>query len=429
MAKTTTTTTVKRTGVKRRRNPPRKVARRTIVRTIRRSRTGRGTNRIYSGVNQPVKQTRNQSLGKDRLRLQGCDLILNEQVASNKSYTEGEKILDVNLDPMIIPRLAAIGGTFQRARFHSYRVHVMPQFTTAATGGYIAALIKDPDDATPTGAGAVNALTSNKPNKIGKFYQPTTLVYQTKKGDVPLYISGDQTSENRWRFPAKLVILATGGGPSIAGSFMVKVEWDVEFLDPTMVNNTTNDTTAVVSFPQSLHFKGGVDIDPNNHIDDYAHLVLENEMPAITSLPVGSVLPLPRPYTFMATLTDSSVQRPVTCNAVRVRFLANVGNFFVAVVPDDDGTWLELCCNTAVYSTINAPIDNIPANYIFTVYPSGTVFVPETKQIIRNGHIHQIPTGKYEFRPPTHPADNPTVQLSGERYAASMTDMLRRLRV
>lgn len=143
------------------------------------------------------------------------------------------------LSPQSLPRLEKLSDAFQRIKYKRLAFRVVPQISTATSGGYVAAFVNDVTDRFTKGEKGLAKLTSMQGSKTCKWWENTTIVPPTS--DDLFYTSGS-ANDPRWSSPGKFVLGVDGKANQI-GSLTVFLDWSVELCIPSLEgdDNTHSD--------------------------------------------------------------------------------------------------------------------------------------------------------------------------------------------
>lgn len=162
-----------------------------------------------------------------------------------------------------IPRLGKVASVFQRIKFHKLTFRVVPQVSTATSGGYTAAFCSDPDDHFPDSESGLAKINSQKGARTCKWWETAT-VPAPSKPDL-LYTSFSE-DEPRLGSPGSFV-LGVDGRSTQSGSLTVYVDWSVTLSGPALEDDSAKAIPAALF---SLWTKAGESgvwalLNPNNY--------------------------------------------------------------------------------------------------------------------------------------------------------------------
>lgn len=157
------------------------------------------------------------------------------------------------IGPGVLPRLRTLASAYQRIRYLSLQFVVEPQISTAASGGYVAAFIKDATD-TPAGPGALNVLTAQAGSRTTKWWESVTVGC----GSLPdLYYTSPDLSERRWSSPG-IFALGVDGKCSIRDApLTVYCRYSVELSEPSLEEELGSYIKPVVEPTSDLRIRAG----------------------------------------------------------------------------------------------------------------------------------------------------------------------------
>lgn len=151
-----------------------------------------------------------------------------------------------------VPRLEKISEAFQRIRYVSLKMRVVPQVSTATSGGYVAAFVADVADTIPDSQFGLSKLTSQAGAQTKKWWETAT---------VSAYLSNDllytsfSPQDPRLSSPGKFV-LAADGISSQRGSMTVYLDWDVLLSVPSL-EGTEQEETSIFTSSKQIWTKAG----------------------------------------------------------------------------------------------------------------------------------------------------------------------------
>lgn len=161
--------------------------------------------------------------------------------------------LVVPVSPGVFPRLSKLASAFQRIRYEQLQFVVEPQISTAVSGGYVAAFIKDVADL-PAGSGALNQLTAQAGSKTTKWWESVTI----NVGSLPdLYYTSDSLSERRWSSPGIFAIGVDGKCTQPSTPLTVYCRYRVRLSEPSLEDSGDLGVKPMVEVPASLRMERG----------------------------------------------------------------------------------------------------------------------------------------------------------------------------
>lgn len=137
-------------------------------------------------------------------------------------------------------------------RYHSLRFRVVPQVSTATSGGFVCAFIADVSDRIPSSEFGLSKLTSQVGAQTKKWWETASV--QAKVVQELLYTSFS-AEEPRLSSPGKFV-LGVDGQASQKGSMTVYVDWDVSFSIPSLEGSEAEEAK-IPTLQKSLWTKSG----------------------------------------------------------------------------------------------------------------------------------------------------------------------------
>lgn len=129
-----------------------------------------------------------------------------------------------------IPRLEKISEAFQRVRYLQLKFRVVPQISTATSGGYVASFVSDVNDLIPPTEYGLSKLTSQA-GAVTKKWWETAVIAAALSPDL-LYTSFS-IDEPRLSSPGRFV-LGVDGRASQRGSLTVYLDWKVHLSVPSL---------------------------------------------------------------------------------------------------------------------------------------------------------------------------------------------------
>jgi hypothetical protein len=165
------------------------------------------------------------------LRATGVDRVAHvDDVSTSKT---GDIVVQFAILPGIAERLSKYSALFTRVRYMTLRFEIRSQCSTASSGGYVAAFVRDPDEILPT-TNVLQMLAGQAGSKAANWWQslvvvvpPTPDLFYTDEGHIT------EGTSKRLLSPGKLVI-ACDGPASVAGSLTVNLIWTATFLEPAL---------------------------------------------------------------------------------------------------------------------------------------------------------------------------------------------------
>lgn len=159
--------------------------------------------------------------GSEGASLSGVDRIMS--FVLDPATLRGGTTFSETLVPSSFQRLGLVARAFQRIRWLKLRFRVEPQVSTATSGGYVAAFIKDPADR----IGDIQQLTSTQGSVTTKWWQSS--IIDATPPDRLFYTS--EGAELREYSPGKIVVMVDGE-PTQKGNVTVFAEWTVHLSGP-----------------------------------------------------------------------------------------------------------------------------------------------------------------------------------------------------
>lgn len=138
------------------------------------------------------------------------------------SFEAGKLITNVVVVPGVFARLKNVARSFQRIRYNYLRFRVEPQTSSATSGGYVSAFIRDPADVVPGGDELLPYLTAQKGSVTTKWWQNSVI----NPGTFPGLFYTSEGVEIREFSPGRFV-LASDGKATQKGNLTVFAEWGV----------------------------------------------------------------------------------------------------------------------------------------------------------------------------------------------------------
>lgn len=162
------------------------------------------------------------SAATDTAVLTGTDRIIH--VGQVSKFRHGQYLANVLITPEIFERLKIVAEAFQRIQYLSLVFEVVPYVNAMASGGYVAAIVKDPTDLGPVTAVAESGLSwlSAQEGAVStKIWQAATLTARF----TDLYYTSDSV-EIRQSSPGRLVVMVDGTATQ-DGSITIYAKWKV----------------------------------------------------------------------------------------------------------------------------------------------------------------------------------------------------------
>lgn len=169
----------------------------------------------------------NREAGRDRFAfVDDVSTLSSQSIAIQQVFT-----------PHMVQRLRVLSSAFQRVKYNKLRFIIEPQTSSATSGGYTAAFVRDPTDLVPSGVAGLNRISANRPSVAAKWWETSTLtVPQTPD----LLYTSSKPGEPRWSSPG-IFVLGVEGKANQAGSLTIYVEYDVVFSEPSLESESSDE--------------------------------------------------------------------------------------------------------------------------------------------------------------------------------------------
>lgn len=164
----------------------------------------------------------------DSAQLRGVDRIA--QIDDVSKFTSGQEVVNVLIVPALFARLKTVALAFQKVTYLNLRFRVEPQISTATSGGYVAAFVRDPADEVPKN-NTLAYLTSQQGSKTTKWWAESVVTTSLTKR---VYYTSDGV-EIREYSPGRFV-LAVDGKATQTGNLTVFCEWSVTLSSASLEN-------------------------------------------------------------------------------------------------------------------------------------------------------------------------------------------------
>jgi hypothetical protein len=156
------------------------------------------------------------------IRLTGTDRV-GSLTFTQAQVVAGATLLDMKVSCALGVRLPAVARAFERVRYHSLKLRVVPRSGITSSGGYIAAFLADPED----DQFDVSKLVATDGAQEGRFSETRTVV--AKIPDTLFFTTEERVP--RLSSPGRFVVLVDS--PSDADvPFIIDLEWDVSLSIP-----------------------------------------------------------------------------------------------------------------------------------------------------------------------------------------------------
>lgn len=142
------------------------------------------------------------------------------------SVPAGKSLLSVLFSPHQLPRCSVLAKAYQRYVVHSLSFHIVPMISSATSGGYVAAFVRDPEDSIRTNA--ANIVTATAGSVTSKWWEDTVVRCPSLKDQ---FYTATTPGQERFSSPGALVI-AVDGQATQKGSLTVYVEYNLSFYAP-----------------------------------------------------------------------------------------------------------------------------------------------------------------------------------------------------
>lgn len=160
--------------------------------------------------------------------------------------------ISIPITAQSIPRLEKISEAFQRVKYRSLKFRVVPQISTATSGGYVCAFVSDVGDNVNSSEYGLSKLTSQAGAQTKKWWETATCV-SCLSGDL-LYTSFS-IEDPRLSSPGRFV-LGVDGRASQKGSLTVFLDWDVDLSVPSL-EGPEQEESKIPTLSLSLWTKAG----------------------------------------------------------------------------------------------------------------------------------------------------------------------------
>lgn len=157
-------------------------------------------------------------------------------------FTSGQTLLSVVFTPHRLPRCKELAKVYQRYDVHKIRFHIVPMLSTATSGGYIAAFIRDPEDVV-SGADAANVVTSTQGSVTKKWWEEAMVSCPASRDH---YYTATEPGQERFSSPGVLVV-AVDGKATQQGSVTIYCEYDLSFYAPGLESQKDSGTVQVLT--------------------------------------------------------------------------------------------------------------------------------------------------------------------------------------
>lgn len=155
---------------------------------------------------------------------------------------DSKAIMSVVFTPHLLPRLKVLASAYQRYQVHRLVFHIIPQIPTSVSGGYVAAFIRDPDDAL-TSAQAANILTATAGSVTAKWWSDSKIVVPAVTDQ---FYTATTPGQERFSSPGSLAI-AVDGQANQSGSLSIYVDYDISFHAPGLEAQKDSGTVRVLT--------------------------------------------------------------------------------------------------------------------------------------------------------------------------------------
>lgn len=182
----------------------------------------------------------------DSAVLSGVDRLAS--IANIKDLAAGAQAINELIVPGAFQRLRHVARSFQKIRYNYLRFRIEPQTSTATSGGYVAAFIRDPADVVPGKKDLLPYLTAQRGSVTTKWWQSSVV----NPGPFPATYFTSESVEVREYSPGRLV-LAVDGAATQAGNLTVFCEWSVTCSVASLETDKT--VTPVATVLQDLYIR------------------------------------------------------------------------------------------------------------------------------------------------------------------------------
>lgn len=196
--------------------------------------TGAGTSRTA-----PVAKASAPTVQADsKLRQSGMDRLVH--VDSIQKFAAGETVADIRVEPNQLSRLSHFASIFQRIKYLKLRFEVRSQVSTSASGGYVAAFIRDSSE----NAISLNGLIAQAGSQTLNWWQSADV---TIPSSPDLFYTTLDWANGDWRMvsPGRFVVICDGKA-TVEGSLSINIHWSVELSEASLEEQEQGPTHELV---------------------------------------------------------------------------------------------------------------------------------------------------------------------------------------
>lgn len=186
--------------------------------------------------------------------------------------------------PHQVYRLKHLAQAYQRYRVNKLTFHIVPLMSTATSGGYIAAFVRDPEDVI-SNSQAPNILTATQGSVTAKWWETSTVSCSAAPD---LFYTANSPGQERFSSPGSFC-MAVDGQASQSGSLTIYVEYDITFSMPGLESQKDS---GILTAKSNLQMAAG-----NDYISTNSGSKKAADM--FAGYKVGSILKLPSPRTYL----------------------------------------------------------------------------------------------------------------------------------
>lgn len=168
--------------------------------------------------------------GENRLVFNGEEVIDIVQVTAS---TQGEVIFNRLVTPNIVARLSTIATIYQRIRWKTAEVHIVPLNGSTTTSGYTAGFVEDPEIVIPSGKELIRFLTAMRSTVVRQAWVGEEAGKLVAPNNLPEMYTQAGSDIRRWAIGR--IVIAAGGNITNA-NFQVMLKYNVEVFVPVAIS-------------------------------------------------------------------------------------------------------------------------------------------------------------------------------------------------
>lgn len=169
--------------------------------------------------------------GENRLSFSGEEVIDIVQVTGS---TQGQVLFNRLITPNIVSRLSTVSTVYQRIKWKTAEVHIVPLNGSTTTSGYTAGFVEDPEIPIPGGKELIRFLTAMRSTVVRQAWIAEDAGKLVAPGNLPEMYTQAGSDLRRWAIGR--IVIAAGGNITNA-TFQVMLRYNVEMFVPIAISS------------------------------------------------------------------------------------------------------------------------------------------------------------------------------------------------